>query len=287
MWIMALRGELCAMRRKNHLLNIGEVSPGRVMNIQTQSFNSSIQPVGIVRSYPRKWEIVREDDPTDHVYEVVSGTVCTCKMLREGRRQIAGFYFAGDIFGLESAKIHSIAAEAITNAKVRIYKKRTLAALTSCNLEVADRLLALTTRELARKQELVLLLSRSAEERVVGFLIDMVQRASPREDDLIDLPMSRQDIADYLGLTIETVSRVLWDFERRGAIEISGRHSIVLRNQSTDGRGETSAELFEGVKGRRPKTEAELQEWLITLEGKAATLFKLTSLSRWGDRARS
>ena len=64
------------------------------------------------------------------------------------------------------------------------------------------------TRELARKQELVLLLSRSAEERVVGFLIDMVQRASPREDDLIDLPMSRQDIADYLGLTIETISRV-------------------------------------------------------------------------------
>jgi DNA-binding transcriptional regulator YhcF (GntR family) len=115
----------------------------------------------------------------------------------------------------------------------------------------------------------------------------MVQRASPREDDLIDLPMSRQDIADYLGLTIETVSRVLWDFERRGAIEISGRHSVMLRNQSTDGGGETLAELFEGVKGRRPKTEAEFQEWLASLEGKAATLFRLTSLSRWGDRARS
>ena len=256
------------------------------MNIQAQSLAPFFQH-RVVKSYARKSEIVRQHDPAKYLYEVVSGTACTCKMLREERRQIAGFYFAGDIFGLESAKIHSIAAEAITNAKVRIYKKRTLAALTSCNLEVADRLLALTTRELARKQELVLLLSRSAEERVVGFLIDMVQRASPREDDLIDLPMSRQDIADYLGLTIETVSRVLWDFEGRGAIEISGRHSIVLRNQSTDGRGETSAELFEGVKGRRPKTEAELQEWLVTLEGKAATLFKLTSLSRWGDRARS
>jgi CRP-like cAMP-binding protein len=62
------------------------------MNIQTQSFNSSIQPVGIVRSYPRKREIVREDDPADQIYEVVSGTICTCKMLREGRRQIADFY---------------------------------------------------------------------------------------------------------------------------------------------------------------------------------------------------
>jgi ABC transporter substrate binding protein/Crp-like helix-turn-helix domain len=90
---------------------------------------------------------------------------------------------------------------------------------------LTDRLLALTARELARKQDhLLLLLSTTAEERIISFLIEMVQRASPREDDLIDLPMSRRDIADYLGLTIETVSRILWDFERRGAIEISGRH---------------------------------------------------------------
>jgi CRP/FNR family nitrogen fixation transcriptional regulator len=75
---------------------------------------SSSQRIGVVRSYPRKSQIIREDDPADHVYEVVSGTVCTCKMLREGRRQIAGFYFAGDIFGLESAKKHSVAVEAIT-----------------------------------------------------------------------------------------------------------------------------------------------------------------------------
>ena len=115
----------------------------------------------------------------------------------------------------------------------------------------------------------------------------MVQRGSPGEDDLIALPMFRQDIADYLGLTIETVSRVLWDFERRGAIEISGRHSIVLRNQFTNGRGERPAELFEGVKARRPQTEEELQEWLVSPEGKAATLFNLTSLSRWSERARS
>ena len=92
------------------------------MSLQTQSVNS-IQPVGIVRSYPSKREINREDDPGDHVYEVVGGTVCTCKMLREGRRQVAGFYFAGDVFGLESVKQHSVTAQAITNAKVRIFKK--------------------------------------------------------------------------------------------------------------------------------------------------------------------
>jgi CRP-like cAMP-binding protein len=209
-------------------------------------------------------------------------------MLREGRRQIAGFYFAGDICGLESKKNHSVAVEAITNAKVRIFKKRALTALVSSNPEVADRLLALTTRELARKQDhLLLLLSTTAEERIISFLIEMVQRASPRADDRIDLPMSRRDIADYLGLTIETVSRILWDFERCGAIEILGRHSIVLRDQPTNGRGERLAELFEGVKGRRPETEEELQERFSSPEGKAATLFNLTSLSPWGETARS
>jgi CRP/FNR family nitrogen fixation transcriptional regulator len=243
----------------------------------------SSRRIGIVRSYPRKSQIIREGDPANHVYEVISGTVCTCKMLREGRRQIAGFYFAGDICGLESAKNHSVAVEAITNAQVRA-----LTALASSNLEVADRLLELTTRELARKQDhLLLLLSTTAEERIIRFLIDMVQRASPREDDLIHLPMARRDIADYLGLTLETVSRTLWNFERRGAIEIAGYHSIVLRNQSANGRGERPTELFEGVNGRRPITEKELQEWLVSAEGKAATLFDLTSLSRWGEIARS
>jgi len=84
--------------------------------------------------------------------------------------------------------------------------------------KVADQLLALTARELAREQDHgFLLLSTTAQERVIRFLIEMVQRASPREDHLIALPMSRLDIADYLGLTLETVSRTLWDLERRGA----------------------------------------------------------------------
>ena len=107
----------------------GDTHEGSVLML-----GSSSQRFGVVRSYPRKSQIIREDDSADHVYEVVSGTVCTCKMLREGRRQIAGFYFAEDVFGLESVKKHSVAIEAITNAKVRIFKKRALTELASSNL---------------------------------------------------------------------------------------------------------------------------------------------------------
>jgi predicted ArsR family transcriptional regulator len=114
----------------------------------------------------------------------------------------------------------------------------------------------------------------------------MSQRISPKES-LIALPMTRQHVADYLGLTIETVSRILWDLERRGAIEIEGRHHIVLRNQYTNGRSEKVVDLFEGITGRRPKSERELSDWLESTEGKAATVFNLTSFSRWEDRARS
>jgi CRP/FNR family transcriptional regulator, nitrogen fixation regulation protein len=87
-------------------------------------FNPSIQCVGIVRSYAPKREIVSEDDPANRIYEVISGTVCTCKMLREGRLQISGFYFPGDVFGLENSEKHNVAAQAITKAQVRVIKNK-------------------------------------------------------------------------------------------------------------------------------------------------------------------
>jgi CRP/FNR family nitrogen fixation transcriptional regulator len=257
-----------------------------VSSIQAQSHDPFIQRIGLVRSYPCKSEIIREDDPANRVYEVICGTICTCKMLREGRRQIAGFYFPGDVFGFEHVGKHSLAAQAVTDAEVRVVRKQELTALASSDPEFANRLLTLTARDLARKQDLAFLLSRGAEERVIFFLIEMVERSSPKED-LISLPMSRQDIADYLGLTIETVSRILWSLERRGAIKISGRRSIALRNKCANGRTERPVDRFKGVKGRRPKTEQELDEWLVSPEGKAATVFNLTPLSRWGESGRS
>jgi CRP/FNR family nitrogen fixation transcriptional regulator len=96
---------------------------------------------GVVRSYASKSEIIHENDPADRVYEVISGAVCTSRTLREGRRQIAGFYFSGDVFGLESAE-QALTAEAIGDTTVRVVKKSALNALTSREVEVADRLLS-------------------------------------------------------------------------------------------------------------------------------------------------
>jgi CRP/FNR family transcriptional regulator, nitrogen fixation regulation protein len=253
--------------------------------MSAQSHELAIQRMGIVRSYRLNAEIVREDDPANDIYQIVSGAVCTCKILREGRRQIAGFYFSGDIFGLEAVEKHSLAAQAITKTTVRIINKQALNALITSDHEFSDYLLSLIVRELVRKQNQVLILSRSAYERVICFLVEMAQRAA-RNQYRIELPMSRQDTADYLGLTLETVSRVFWDLQRRGAIDVDGRHSIVLR-QIANASGGSSFDIFDAVKGRSPKTEHELDEWLTSPEGRAATLFRLTPLSRWGDRARS
>jgi CRP/FNR family transcriptional regulator, nitrogen fixation regulation protein len=257
-----------------------------IVSVQLPSLDPSIQRLGFVRSYRPKTEIIAEDTPADRVYQVVTGTVCTCKMLKQGRRQIAGFYFAGDLFGLEATTNNILAAHAITDARVRSVKKQALSALAASDVEVSDRLLSLTARELARKQDLALLLSRGSQERVIYFLVEMAQRTSPKESR-IELPMSRQDIGDYLGLTIETVSRVFWDLERRGVIKIAGRRAVVIRNQAAKLGAERVLSIFDAVKGRQPKTERELEEWLASAEGKAATLFNLTTISRWGEIARS
>ena len=92
------------------------------MSVQAQLFNTCVAQIGIVKSYAFKSEIIHEEDAADRIYEVISGAVCTYRMLKEGCRHIADFYFSGDIFGLEAAEKHILAAEAVTNSKVRIAK---------------------------------------------------------------------------------------------------------------------------------------------------------------------
>jgi CRP/FNR family transcriptional regulator, nitrogen fixation regulation protein len=185
--------------------------------------------MGATMSFARNAEIFGENEPADYLYKVISGAVRTYKILSDGRRQVGGFYLPGDIFGLEFANEHSLAAEAITNAKVLVIKRSALTTLAERDAGTARGLYALTARELQHAQGRIMLLVKSAQERVASFLLEMAERGAA--GNAIELPMSRQDIADYLGLTIETVSRTLTSLETAAAIDVPSSRRIVLRNR--------------------------------------------------------
>ena len=180
-------------------------------------------------SFARNAEIYGEGEPADYLYKVVSGTVRTYKVLSDGRRQVGGFYLPGEIFGLETGDEHGFSAEAITQCEVLVIRRSALVALADTDHDVARQLWTLTGNELRRVQEHILLLIKSAQERVAAFLLEMEQRVCA--GNAVELPMSRQDIADYLGLTIETVSRTLTNMENASTIELSSSRRIVLRNR--------------------------------------------------------
>jgi CRP/FNR family nitrogen fixation transcriptional regulator len=198
--------------------------------VASKSFQTSIELMGAPMPFCRNAEIYGENEPAEYVYKVVTGTVRTYKVLNDGRRQIGAFYLPGDVFGLEIGDSHTFSAEAIVESKVVVVKRSSLVALAARDNEVARQLWAMTAGELQRAQDHIMLLIKTAQERVAGFLLEMAKRSAATTE--VDLPMSRQDIADYLGLTIETVSRTLTQLEKGAAIAVPTSRRIVLRNRA-------------------------------------------------------
>jgi CRP/FNR family transcriptional regulator len=166
-----------------------------------------------------------EDEEADAVYVVVSGTLRSSKMLPDGRRQIIGFHEAGDLVGMTLADFYPYSAEGVTEVRLRRVGRRQLEDLMEATPQLRLRLLTLAARELAAAQRQMLLLGRkTARERLCSFLLERAQGACRR----IELPMSRTDIADYLGLTIETVSRTLSQLRAEGLIRMPSLHSLEL-----------------------------------------------------------
>jgi CRP-like cAMP-binding protein len=186
--------------------------------------------MGAPMSFSRNTEIYGENEPANYLYKVVSGCVRTYKIFDDGRRQIGGFYFPGEMFGLEHGENHQFSAEAIDHCVVLVVKRSALVALAERDGDIARQLWSHTASELQRVRAHMLLLIKSAEQRVACFLIEMAGRMTNQE--VVELPMSRQDIADYLGLTIETVSRTLTHLEAKAAIALPTSRRIVLRNRS-------------------------------------------------------
>jgi CRP/FNR family transcriptional regulator, nitrogen fixation regulation protein len=186
--------------------------------------------MGAPMRFARNAEIYGEDEPAEYLYQVISGAVRTYRMLDDGRRQIGAFYLPGDIFGVEAGEAHLSSAEAISDAQVLVVKRSAVMARAEHEKDLAKQLWTLTVRELQRMQEHSMVLIKSAEERLAGFLLEMAGRNSAAQS--IELPMSRQDIADYLGLTIETVSRTFTQLVQSGTIVLETSRRILFRNRA-------------------------------------------------------
>lgn len=181
-------------------------------------------------TYGKDEEVYGEGEPSEYVYQVIRGSVRTYKLLSDGRRQIGAFHLPGDVFGLEHGPTHRLTAEAITDTTVRLVKRRSLETAASSNAKVAHNLWTMTASELRHAEDHMLLLGRkTALERVATFLLEMDRRLA--RAGMMALPMCRRDIGDYLGLTLETVSRALSELNDKGILTFSGARQIVLRNR--------------------------------------------------------
>jgi CRP/FNR family nitrogen fixation transcriptional regulator len=162
----------------------------------------------------------------------MSGAVRSYKLLSDGRRQIGAFHLVGDIFGLEIGTGHRFTAEAVVDTTVRLMKRRSLEIVAESDVVVARNLLSMTTSNLRHAEDHMLLLGRKTSlERVAAFLIEMDKRLTAA--GILALPMCRRDIADYLGLTLETVSRALSRLHDLGILGFIGNNQrqIVLRDR--------------------------------------------------------
>ncbi len=182
-------------------------------------------------SYDRDEEIYGEGEPSEYLYCVRRGAVRTFKLLRDGRRQIDAFHLPGEYFGLSASETHRLSAEAVIDAKVVIVKRRALETRAMQEADIACAMWRLAADDLRNAQDHMLLLGRkNALERVVAFLLDMDRRLSVA--GVMALPMCRRDIGDYLGLTLETVSRSLSALAEKGALSFNGSRQIILNNRA-------------------------------------------------------
>lgn len=191
----------------------------------------ALEPVGTRLTFARDEEIYSEGDDAKHWHKVVSGTVRTCKLLADGRRHIARFFFAGDFLGIEDVGEHALSAEAITDVVLMRYARAAVERMAEQDPGLARRVREMAFKRIADAHGHMLLLGRkTAAERVASFLLEIADRGD--HESQIDLPMPRYDIADYLGLTTETVCRVLSSLRRRGAIAVPNAQRIHLLNRS-------------------------------------------------------
>ena len=186
-------------------------------------------------------------DPADYLFNITEGVVKVYRLLPDGRQQVTGFLFKGDFLGLGAESTYAFSAEAVTRVRYCRFGRGALHRFLDDFPDVEKRLLAITTNELAASQEQMVLLGRkTARERLASFLVMLSRRMARlgKRVDVVTLPMTRLDIADYLGLTIETVSRVFTQFRKEGLIELPAPGRARIKDH------DTLLQLSEGVDQR-------------------------------------
>lgn len=187
------------------------------------------------RDIADKAQLYSEGDPRSHVYKVMTGAICLYRMLEDGRRQVIDFAFAGDVIGLGSGRLETCNAQALGATQVSTLPIATLMAAAKSNTRIALGLYEALSREVFVAQEHLMCLGhRGATERVATFLVILSRRNELRglASDVVTLQMSRSDIADFLGITIETVSRTLTKLRRQGLIDIEQITTLRLTKKS-------------------------------------------------------
>jgi CRP-like cAMP-binding protein len=190
---------------------------------------------GVKIHVARNETIFNEGDEAHYVYQVLQGSVRLCRHMADGRRQIADFLLPGDFFGFLQVGAYNFTAEAVSGAVLICYPLSDLEHWDDAAPAMRKQFFTGLSQRFAGMQDHLVMLGRqTARERVASFLVMLAERAGCEDDDLLlNVPMSRQDIADYTGLTIETVCRVLSDMKRARTIGIPNLHQVVLMEMDT------------------------------------------------------
>ncbi|MBX4994996.1 CRP/FNR family transcriptional regulator [Rhizobium binae] len=173
-----------------------------------------------------------EGDKANHLFQVVEGVVRLHRIIGEGRRVITAFHFAGDLIGASLQNDFIFTAEAVTECKIRRISRKSFHDEVARSDALGPAYISLLCQEAAAAHEQMVLLSKkNAEERLCSFIVKLASRRNPRpRQGLLRVPMNRQDIADHLGLTIETVSRTITKLASRNIVVPEGRHDLRIVN---------------------------------------------------------
>jgi len=210
-----------------------QVSAGAAAQKCVEAPLSALDALGTVCRFGRNETIFGEGDELQSSYKIMSGAVRLSRITEDGRRQIVEFRGPGDFIGFEWVGEYALTAEAVRDVTAVRYMRTRVDRMLELRSDVRDSVMALIRGELrAAHEHLVTLGCQGAKERVATFLLQLARRAGAKDGDTIEIELGRQDMADYLGLTLETISRTFSEFRRIGAIGLPERRKIVLRSKA-------------------------------------------------------